>query len=318
MPGKYSIVDASQQPQKYSVVDAATREPDVMMAAPSRGVGGFLQDAEDDLRQGGNRTIVGHLLGELQGRGNEGYTGLRAGVSPGVAEFMGSPELGTVKMARGAHDLVTGSPWRGAKELAGGALQAFEIPSLIAGPGVADAAMDAIPSAARAGRTLEDIRNAAHDVPVELKNTQPALERFEELTQRGGKRSKPFTQLYKRVVNAEPDQIPNPFYFPEARDFYTNVTDAARQTPLQKIMGRGMKPTMLRQATAVRSGLNQDLTNAAESVGRGEDYAKAMKEYAQAKKIQKWVRRGTLLGAGEAARRTGLLGNWIHRTALTN
>lgn len=185
-----------------------------------------------------------------------------------------------------------------------------------------EAGLQKIPSASRAGATLQDIRNAAADVPVNFERTGPELQRFEELTQRGGKRSKPFTQLYKRAnntgVNVENGQALDPVKFPEARDFYTNVTDAAHQTPLQKIMGRGMKPTMRRQAVNVRRAMNDDLTDAAEQVGRGEDYANAMKEYANAMKLRKVMVRAGLLGAGEAARRTGLLGNWIHRTALTH
>ena len=172
-----------------------------------------------------------------------------------------------------------------------------------------------LPSASRAGKVFQDIREQAKDVPLNFEKTTPELERFKELTQRGGRASKPFTQLARRL-DLDPEAPQEPVNFPEGRDFYSNISDAAHQTPLQKIMGRGMKPTMRRQAVNVRRAFNDDLTSAADQVGRGQDYTDAMKEYANAKRLQKIGKGALLLGAGEAARRTGLLGNWIHRTAL--
>jgi hypothetical protein len=170
-----------------------------------------------------------------------------------------------------------------------------------------------LPSASRAGKVFQDIREQAKDVPLNFEKTTPEMERFKELTQRGGRASKPFTQLSRRLDPEEPQE---PVNFPEGRDFYSNISDAAHQTPLQKIMGRGMKPTMRRQAVNVRRAFNDDLTSAADQVGRGQDYTDAMKEYANAKRLEKIGKGAALLGAGEVARRTGLLGNWIHRTAL--
>lgn len=176
-------------------------------------------------------------------------------------------------------------------------------------PAMSDA-IDAIPSTARAGRILQEIRNQGAEVPVTMTKTQEPLGRFEELTQAGGRRSKPFTQLYKRT------QMTEPVNFPEARDFYTNMNDATHQTTLMKWMGRGMKPQMRQAGLAAKHALNEDLTNAAEGMGRGEDYTNAMREYAKAKRLHRILKVGAGLAAGEAARRTGLLGNWIHRTAL--
>jgi hypothetical protein len=105
--------------------------------------------------------------------------------------------------------------------------------------------------------------------------------------------------------------------FPEARDFYSNITDLSHQPKLQTLMGRGLKPTMLRQVGSVRQGLNSDLTDAATTVGRGEDYTNAMKEYAQAAKLRKILFGAGVVGAGEVARRTGLLGNLVSGVAKT-
>ena len=191
----------------------------------------------------------------------------------------------------------------------------FALPGMVAGGELTGAGLgkigEMIPSADRAGQTLENIRMAARDVPVTMDNASPELQRFQELTQRGGRGSKPFTQLAKRMSPGE-----EAINFPEARDFYSNIGDATSPTTLQKLMGRGMKPVMRRQGVLARRAMSTDLTNAADQVGMGQDYTNAMREYANAMKLRKYIRAAALLGAGEAARRTGLLGNWIHRTAL--
>lgn len=168
-----------------------------------------------------------------------------------------------------------------------------------------------IPTRAHAGQVLQDIRTAAKDVPVEPTKTLPALQRFQELTQAGGRKSKAITQLANRLI---PGDVPQePLNFPEARDFYSNVGDVAHSTPLQKLMGRGLKPVMRAQAVNVRRGLNEDLTNAAESIGRGEDFTKAMREYALASKLRK-AGIGIGLGLGAEGARKLPLGGIIKST----
>jgi hypothetical protein len=168
-----------------------------------------------------------------------------------------------------------------------------------------------IPSRLRAGQVLGDIGNAAKDVPVIPRATMPAVRRWSELTEAGGKTAKPITKLSNRLTDyltpatKEPQE---PMLFPEARDRYSNITDLTRQPKLQTLMGRGLKPTMLRQAGSVRQGLNSDLTDAAATIGRGEDYTNAMTEYAQAAKLGKALKLGGLAIGAEGLRRLGLLG----------
>jgi len=326
MPEKTPQVDwSTAQPIQSDQVDwdsakpiggprvLATPKSSTSISPREGGIVPWFEDAEDDLRHGGGKTIVGRGLGFMQGRGDKGYTGLESGTTPEVADTMGSVPLGLTHALKGVAELPS-LPMRGAWDTGTGLAQAATLPAAFMGGPALDAGIEAIPSAKNAGRVFSSIRNQAElaGTKVPLKNTEIPLQRFEDLTQVGGKRSKPFTQLYQRATD------PNaPLSFGEGRDFYTNVTDAAHKSPLEKLMGRGMKPTMLRQAGAVKGGLNADLTEAAGTLGRGEDYANAMKEYAQAKTIQKYTRAAALLGAGEAARRSGLLGNWIHRAALT-
>jgi hypothetical protein len=146
-----------------------------------------------------------------------------------------------------------------------------------------------IPSRARAGAVLQDIREQAKDVPVVPNQTMPAINRWTELTDAGGKSAKPLTKLSGRLTDLMTPStkgVQDQLLFPEARDFYSNVSDVSRQSPLQTLLGKGLKPTMLRQAGNVRSALNADLTSAAGQVGRGADYSEAMKEYAQAMKLR--------------------------------
>lgn len=314
MPTKDFLADAKPVQNDY-LADAqpvdntpAPSLPRVTMQAAPSGMVQTLQDAENDLRHGGSRTMLGRGLGYLQGRGDKGYSGLESGTTPEVANIIGSVPLGLTRAMKGESESYTGHPVNGMIDTGAGLAQASTLPSAFMGGPIAEAADAAIPSRFRAGQMLEDIRNQAVDVPVNPSNTLPQLERFQQLTQRGGRTAKPMTQLVKRLTADVPPEEAQPFNFPEARDFYTNVSDLTKQSPLQTLMGRGLKPTMLRQAGNVRSGLNSDLTDAAGTIGRGEDYSNAIKEYANASKLRKAMIGGALVGGEEIARRTGLMG----------
>jgi hypothetical protein len=225
---------------------------------------------------------------------------------------MGSVPLGATKAAKGAAELGwSGQPGQGLKDIVSGTAQAATVPSAFMGGPIAEGADAMIPSRLRAGQVLDDIGNAAKDVPVIPRATMPAVSRWSELTEAGGKTAKPITKLSNRLTDyltpatKEPQE---PMLFPEARDRYSNITDLTRQPKLQTLMGRGLKPTMLRQAGSVRQGLNSDLTDAAATIGRGEDYTNAMTEYAQAAKLGKALKLGGLAIGAEGLRRLGLLG----------
>jgi hypothetical protein len=287
-------------------------QPQLMPA--ETGIVPTLKDAGEDLLHGGTRTMLGRGLGHLQGRGDKGYGGLDSGVSPETAQFMGSPELGTLKMAQGGAEIGTGHPLTGGGHLLSGALQASTIPASFFAPEAADAAIEMIPSRAHAGHIFGEISEAAKDVPVIPRATAPAISRFNELREAGGQSVKPLNSLARRTTEyltpatKEPQE---PMLFPEARDRYSLVSDASKQNPLQTLLGRGLKPTMLRQAGEVRDGLNSDLTDAANQIGRGEDYTNALKEYAQASKLRKGLLLGGAAVGEEALRRSGILGKTV-------
>jgi hypothetical protein len=70
-----------------------------------------------------------------------------------------------------------------------------------------------------------------------------------------------------------------------------------------------LNPIMRRQMGAIRSGLHQDLTDAAGTIGRGEDYAGAVKEYARAMQLRKAAIRAAKYGAGAAG--LGIAGHYL-------
>lgn len=111
----------------------------------------------------------------------------------------------------------------------------------------------------------------------------------------------------------EAPEYDEPVNFPEARDFYTNVSRLTRKPGfIRRAIESPMKPSMRMEAGNVREALNQDLTDAASSIGQGQQYQNAMKEYADAAKL---IKAGKLVGtaaAGEGVRRLGLLGKAAH------
>lgn len=176
--------------------------------------------------------------------------------------------------------------------------------------------VDKLPSKARAGSVLQDIRTQAANVPVDLTSTTPEVMRFKDLVKAGGKPERSVMALYKRANPPSPRMSPvqamqsdlsgttppppKPVMFPEARDMYSNVSDASHASTLSKLMGTAPKPTMLRQIGSVRNAFNDDLTNAAAKIGRGEDYTNAMTEYARAAKLRSALIKGGGMAAGAA------------------
>lgn len=270
------------------------------------GVGGAIRDVAGDLGAGATQlfTPLVHPI-----KTAEGLERMAEATIPGASEL--DPTF--------KNPLSHFAPQKGenggayARRMGANAIAAIPSLALAGEEALPDEAIERIPfppTEGHAGAVFQSIRKQASDVPVTMENTLPKLQRFEDLTAAGGKRSKPFTQLYKRVQQNEPVK------FPEARDFYTNITDAAHQTPLQRWLGRGMKPTMRRAAVDVRRAFNDDITNAADQVGRGEDFSKAMREYRNAARLHKVAKIAGAMGAAKAAQKSGFFGQLAHKATL--
>jgi hypothetical protein len=253
--------------QEFGSLRAATPTPS------PKGVLPWLQNAEEDITHGGRKTIVGKTLGYLQGQGEKGYSGLESGVSPETAQYMGSVPIGSIKMLKGIAETPS-HPIMGPLHAIGGALQAASIPSaFMAGPG-AEAAIEAIPSRAHAGRLFESVMSDAANQPVSLTKSLPALERAQQLSERGHGTIGALDSLYKRI-----NQV-NPLDYAEARDRASAISGLTGQ---DKINATKM---LQREAKNFSHAFNEDIGSAAEQVGRGSDYLNAMKEYSQASKLR--------------------------------
>lgn len=137
-----------------------------------------------------------------------------------------------------------------------------------------------LPSAAHAGGVLGDVTEAANNVRVPLSKVTAPLQRVTELGERGGTLPTSANALLKRT------QMLGDMTFPEARDYYSNISSLSADD------ANKLSPVMKRAVGAMKAGFHGDLTEAANQVGMGDEYANAMKEYANAMKLR---------GAGQAA-----------------
>lgn len=162
-----------------------------------------------------------------------------------------------------------------------------------------------IPNKARAVQTLNEVSQAAHDVPVQMTETDPALQGFRQYVDTGGRGTPVINKLVKRLA----DEDQGPVNFPEARQFYTNVSRAtARPGFLRRAIESPAMPDMRRNLGSVREGMNADLTNAADSVGMGDKYTQGIREYGNAAKLNHAMKIGGTIATEEALRRSGILG----------
>lgn len=171
-------------------------------------------------------------------------------------------------------------------------------------------AWNPLPLRSRAVNAMKLIENEAKDVPVHMQNTEPAVSQYLQHVDTGGERSGPVMgKLAERMGNFEQ----GPILYPEARQFYKNIGHEAAKPGFLR---RAMEPAGMADTRRVVGGagnaLKTDIGNAAQTIGRGEDLANAMKEYASNAKLRKLGLIGVKAGAGvateEAARRSGLLG----------
>lgn len=198
-------------------------------SAPSWG-----RQLEEDIREGGNRTLPGRVLGYMQGRGNKGYSGIESGVSKGAADFVGSPELGLAQAVKGWSELPH-HPLTGFGDIAGGALKAFQIPGSFMGGPEAEGAIDLIPSRAHAIKVLDDIGEKAANVPVAMTETRPALNTFEQHVAAGGKDAEVMGKLGDRIEKAGEFALAKP----KPRRIAGLLEAPERDVPLDRGISRG-------------------------------------------------------------------------------
>lgn len=135
-------------------------------------------------------------------------------------------------------------------------------------------ASQALPNAKRAAGVLGDVAEAAKNVRVPLTQAIAPLQRVTELGERGGTLPTSANALLKR------SQMLGDMTFPEARDYYSNISSLSGDEA-GKLNG-----VMKKAVGGLRAGFHGDLTEAANQVGMGDQYADAMKEYANAMRLR--------------------------------
>lgn len=210
-------------------------------------------------------------IGALKGAAHTGidlaHTAAQSGMIPGLSS--GSLPSDVTDKAR------ENTAYTNNAQRVGGALETVAELAVPAGLGLAG---NAVPRAARAGRAIEGVTNAARNVVVDVNAPGTAALRLQQLGERGGTESRTVTKFLRRVT----DPNKPPMNFEEGRDWYSNISRLSADE------FNRLPAVMQREMGNLRAKLNDSLTGAADTVGKGQQYANAMKEYAQAAKLNSY------------------------------
>lgn len=156
-------------------------------------------------------------------------------------------------------------------------------------------AAEALPSTRRAGQVFTSIAKDAANTPVNLTRSASVLEELKELGGTGSNLPKAVRQLISSskapvlskvdearvALGGEAPEVTSSLLYPQARKFASRISSSSVAERLTS------DPNLKRVLGSLREGLNADVGDAAASVGRGQDYEQAMKEYANSRKLQK-------------------------------
>jgi len=183
---------------------------------------------------------------------------------------------------------------------------------------------EALPSTVRAANTIQDITSAAKNVEVPFSAARTAMQNFGEETAAGLPSKNVMNKFARRLNPPEPrlnqlqqmqadlsgESAPmarEPINFPEARRFYKNVSrTTAKPSFLRAQLENPQNPDYRRVAGIVRNAMHQDLTDAAETIGRGQEYADAVREYANAARLNEMAKKVTKYAVPAAVGAAGL------------
>ena len=124
-------------------------------------------------------------------------------------------------------------------------------------------------SRVRAGQNIARATEAARHVPLDVEATGKAGLRAMELQQAGATMPRVASRFMSRITDPEA----GPLTFGEARDYYSNLSRMSSNDYSR------MAPTMQRQIQQMRAALHDALVQGADTVGEGQRYAGAIREY---------------------------------------
>jgi hypothetical protein len=164
-----------------------------------------------------------------------------------------------------------------AGEGAGQALTALAGAGAVKGIGAATgAALDALPSRTAAGAALEDVKASAGSIPIDTtKVGNTALDIYTQ-SQRGANLPSAVNKLVRRLV--APDSLP--MTYEEAKDFQSNISQLSADEKMK------LNPNTKRLVGQLNQDLKGSLSDAADTVGKGQQFQKAMTEYHNAMKLK--------------------------------
>ena len=239
-----------------------------------------------DLQYGSDITPLGRLLHKI---------GLPAQGETPVSKLFNSPITGPTRMVKGGAEGAQGKVWKGTKDVVGGALETGELPGMFFAPEGAGAARGLLPSTEKAGKMLQEVEKVAGHLPLNLSSVGKEAADIQQMAKSGGTMPKVVRDFINRVNRPGNP----PLTYSEARKFYENAISKfspdIRANPI-----KGKARYMLGKFT---KSLDQSIQEAADQVGAGQQYAKAMRAYHNASKFESAAK-----NTGKVATKIGKIG----------
>lgn len=234
---------------------------------PSNGWPAKIGDAAGDLlsfARGGAKSAAHSAL-------DLGQMAINAGMVPGQTPGLSNPLLDRAREDTAYREGDT------AERIGAGTETAMELLA----PGIkgTSAAIESIPSAGRAKQLFQGVKAAAKDIPVDMSAPGDVALRIADLAQRGGGTNFGPAPVRQFIQWATDPKRP-PMTYEVARDFASNISRLSAKESMS------IPPAMQREIHELRVVLNKAIGDAASKAGKGEDYARAMTEYAKAMKLR--------------------------------
>ena len=130
--------------------------------------------------------------------------------------------------------------------------------------------------AGSAGQSLQDVKTVAGNVPIKTGKVGDAALDLYEQSQRGAVLPKSVRQLVMRLTDPEGE----PLTYGEAKDFQSNISRLSANERMN------LNANTARLVGQLNGSLKEALTDAADTVGKGEQFVQAMKDYHSAMTIK--------------------------------
>lgn len=265
----------------------------VVAIHPKTGQRGFIPRSNwEDASKAGYIMAPEQQIGEERGKGmhETAHPRLVGALAPryttGTAK--GREELGKVMGADVQKEITRADKVAEAERKRSFGQHALDVAMIAGGLGVGGAVARALPSAARAGETLETVAQAMRNTPVSVTRAAAAADRAASVIARGGKSSKLITDFIRETIGSGR----NTLFWQEARDFLSNAKSRSRLAELFE----GQTGHARYAIGEFVESLGEEVMDAARQAGQGKAYAQALKEYRHAKQISRALKAGAIAG----------------------